>query len=192
MERCAVHQYLHFRLDHKLFYGIEVFFSFGRETGEASGDVSLAEIAIESSVLYSAGQPSRVDNLHTRMYTVSSMTPIEVERQKNPGSGFAYTFTGRGLRAHADFDPVTGEAKVNFEQATNMAAALEAVVDYIQNEAAVWATNTLFPLRIDIHAGKFDRKLANVARRFGLKGPIPADESGSEGILYRIEPQIHG
>lgn len=115
------------------------------------------------------------------------MAQLEIEREKNPGSGFGYTFTSEGLQAYADFDPLTGVAEVKFEQATNMAAALEAVVSTLQSEARRWTTNPIFPLLIDIHAGQFDAQLAEVADRFGLKGPIPADESGSEGVLYRTE-----
>lgn len=110
-----------------------------------------------------------------------------VEREKNTGSGFAYTFTGKGFHAHADFDPTTGEAVVRFEQAGKMAVALRAVVETLQNEARLWTTSPILPLRIDIHAGQFNKQLSQVAHEFNLKGPIPADESGAEGLLYRAE-----
>lgn len=115
------------------------------------------------------------------------MAQLEIDRVKNVGSGFHYTFKTEGLNAQANFDPLTGVAEVNFEQATNMAAALEAVVTKLESEARIWKTNPLFPLRIDIHAGKFESQLADVAPTFGLRGPIPADESGSEGVLFRLE-----
>ncbi len=109
----------------------------------------------------------------------------EMEREKNSGSGFAYTFIGKGYQAHADFDPVTGEAKVTFEKAAKMAVALEAVISKLQSEARILSTNPELPLRIDIHAGPFDKQLDRLAERFGLEGPIPADESGAEGLFYR-------
>lgn len=120
------------------------------------------------------------------------MARLEVRVEKNSGSGFSYTFKSEGLNAKADFDPMTGEAQVTFEKATNMAAALEEIVSTLQGEANVWKTNPILPLRIDIHAGKFEKQLAEVADRFGLKGPIPADESGAEGVLYRAERPLAG
>lgn len=123
------------------------------------------------------------------------MAQLEIERVKNSGSGFGYTFTSEGLKAHADFDPLTGVAEVKFEQATNMAAALEAVVSMLQSEARIWKTNPILPLRIDIDAGRFVNELTQIAPRFGFTGPEPAGEFGTEDqhVRFRAElplPQI--
>lgn len=155
--------------------------------GVASGTVSFTGVAIESSVLYSPGQYARFDNPNRGIYTAALMGKTGVEREKNTGSGFAYTFTGKGFQAHADYDPVTGEAKVTFERAAKMGVALEEVINKLQSEARKLSTNPALPIRIDIHAGQFDKQLARLADRFDLKGPIPADESGAEGLLYRAE-----
>ena len=120
------------------------------------------------------------------------MARLEVEKVKNPGSGFNYVFTSVGLQAHADFDPTTGEAVVTFEEATNISAALEAVVNKIQSEARLWETNPVLLLHIDIPAGKFEKQLAEVADRFSLKGPVPADESGFGGVVFRAELPLAG
>lgn len=135
---------------------------------------------------------SRFDKLNREIYTAILMAQLEIDRVKNVGSGFHYTFKTEGLNAQADFDPLTGVAEVNFEQAANLTSALEAVVSKLQSEACKWGTNPIFPLRIDIHAGKFEKQLAEIADRFGLKGPIPADESGAEGVLYRAELPLAG
>jgi hypothetical protein len=132
------------------------------------------------------------DNLNDKIYTATPMARLEVEKVKNPGSGFNYVFTSVGLQAHADFDPTTGEAVVTFEEATNISAALEAVVNKIQSEARLWETNPVLLLHIDIQAGKFEKQLAEVADRFSLKGPVPADESGFGGVVFRAELPLAG
>jgi hypothetical protein len=118
------------------------------------------------------------------------MAQLEIERAKNTGSGFTYTFKCEGLSAHADFDPTTGVAEVKFEEATNMVSALEAVVCELQREARVWKTNPLLPLRIDIDAGRFTDELVKVAPRFGFTGPQAAGELGHESQFNRFRAEF--
>lgn len=118
------------------------------------------------------------------------MAQLEIKREKNPGSGFAYTFTSEGLKAHADFDPLTGVAEVKFEQAANMAAALEAVVSTLQTDARLWETNPILLLRIDIDAGRFVNELTQIAPRFGFTGPEPAGELGTESQYVRFRAEL--
>lgn len=122
------------------------------------------------------------------------MAKVEVKRVKNPGSGFGYTFSGEGLQAHADFDPLTRVAEVKFDQATNMAEALQAVVDTLQNEARLWKTNPVIPLRIDIDAGRFANSLRQVAPRFGFSNQQPAGEFATEDqhVRFRAELPLAG
>jgi hypothetical protein len=118
------------------------------------------------------------------------MAIVEVEKTKNSGSGFNYTFKSEGLNAHADFDPLTGVAEVKFEQATNMAAALETVVSKLQSEARIWKTNPILPLRIDIDAGRFANSLRQVAPRFGFSKQQPAGEFGTEDQHVRFRAEL--
>lgn len=122
------------------------------------------------------------------------MAKLEIEMMKNPGSGFGYTFTSEGLKAHADFDPLTGVAHVTFEQAANMAAALEAVVSTLQSEARVWKTNPILPLRIDMDAGRFAEELTIIAPRFGFTSPQAAGELGTpeQSVRFRAELPLAG
>lgn len=118
------------------------------------------------------------------------MAKLEVERVKNDWSGFAYTITSEGLKAHANFDPTTGVAEVAFDEAENMAAALQAVVDTLVDEADKWKTSPVLLLRIDINAGKFEKDLKAVAPRFGFTGPQPAGEFGSTGQFVRFRAEL--
>lgn len=106
------------------------------------------------------------------------MAKLEVVRTKNEGSGEHLTIKSTGLDAHADFDPITGVAEVEFQEAENMASALQAVVDTLRSEAHLWETNPILLLRIDIDPGKFAKSLQQVAPRFGFSHQQRAGEFG--------------
>lgn len=118
------------------------------------------------------------------------MARLEVTRVEKTGIGFSYTFTSKGLKAQAEFNPLAGEARVTFEEAQNMTSALLTVVTKIQADARIWETNPVLPLRIDIDAGKFADALARVAPRFGFSGPQPAGEFGTTEQFVRFRGEF--
>jgi len=123
----------------------------------------------------------RFDKLNSQIYTAAPMArlEVEVEKVKCPEGVLSYTFTSTGLDAHADFNPVTGVVEVKFEEATNMTAALGAIVDTLNSEARRLKIPTL---KIDIIAGRFIKKLRQVAPNFDLK-----EESGDQVTRFHGE-----
>ena len=98
---------------------------------------------------------------------------------------------GEVLAAEAEFLPHAGRALVMFHTAENISAALEAVVEAIQEEARTgyWDANPHAILRIDIDAGRFEEELREIAPRFGFVGPVLGGEYGTadEYVRFRAE-----
>lgn len=105
------------------------------------------------------------------------------------------SFSSKGhYQAEASFRADTGEAQVKIQEAENLAPILQTVIDKLLLEAKTRKTNPIFPLRIDFDAGIFANEFAKLAPQFGLKGPQPAGEFGTENqyVRYRKELPLVG
>ena len=115
------------------------------------------------------------------------MTYLEVLKKDNEAHDGVYIRlessgpNGKILEAHAELLPSYGRARIKFETADNIAAAMEAAVETILEEArqSYWIANPHGALRIDIDAGRFVSDLATIASRFGFVGPQLCGDFGT-------------